>query len=259
MSSPTSATRVRRSRRSHNPATTNPDRAAKAVATAQVIGQRVEVLIGHLASLDPQQLAEVAEPVLERLQAVVSNIHQLHTVFEGWAADHAEPINHRDATGQAAGNQSTPSLAGSEPPAVVVETPAPANSTPHQHMHTTSPSGQDSDEPANTCDHPDATSQPHGALKPTTRATATDPATAAHPDNADAPAAAPNSGGPARQSTPLLTVADLRHALDAITDDTPIRILHGGRTYALGMPTADGHLVVIDLATHDTPDVTPLG
>ncbi|MCP2323631.1 hypothetical protein HDA40_002138 [Hamadaea flava] len=262
MTSPTSATRTHRSRKSHSPAIDNPDKAAKAVATADVIGQRMTSLIRHLTSLDPQQLAEVAEPVLERLSAVVSTIHDLHEVFAGWAADHTERtehIDHRENTDADVVAEDRPmqALADSERPTVDHDD-ASADSVSH-HSTPADRGGKQAGEPASTGDHPDVASEPGApgdAMQPTPPATAADPGNG-HANNTVSPAGQIHRE-PTRQAAPLHTVADLRHALGASADDAPIRVLHGGTTYALAMPADGGPMILIDLADQNTARMVPI-
>jgi len=241
MTTPARTSHARRSRRSHNPTATGQDRAAKALATADTISQRVDSLIGHLACLDQQQLDTVAEPVLERLSAAVASIHELHILFAGWAAGHTNAADQADIS--ISDDQPTASTGADLPAGDSARTPTTTVLAAQRDTGTGHPSAVDHPRPGDTSD-PDAL-----AASGNSALCSGQPPTGPCPDDCGdhlvhaAPSGHVIDGEP-RQPAPLDTVTDLVHALSDIPEDTPIRLQHDGKTYTLRMHMADGQLVL---------------
>lgn len=252
MTSPTRTARTRRSRRLDNSPAANEDRAAKALATADVIGQRVISLIRHLANLDENQLRTVAEPVLQSLATTVSSIHDIHELFQGWAADQPDPTSTDDPDQVSPGPDhpaATPHPAATSDPAVAqagggsetfagaasagqrtTASPNEAPISPPRQGRTTDPveSGAAPTAGSPGGEQPSAGTRMHVTPQPVgPAATGSRPAT-----------------GKPHQPTRLDTVADLAACLTGVPADTPIRLRHDGGTVLLQVTLADGHLML---------------
>jgi hypothetical protein len=235
-----SRTHTRRSRGSRTPAA-NLDRAAKALATAETIRQRVHSLVAHLAHLSPQELDTVAEPVLKLLSAAVADIHELHTLFAGWAADNTDPADPSDLPPSDDQPAATPG--GGIPALHSARTPTTADPARHsntdaRHLHAAEPAG-----PGHT---PDPGQQPGSSGgEPPSGQPLTGPCRDDTGDHlVQAASTGHEPGGDDRQPACLHTAADLAQALRAIPEDAPIHVQHDGKTYTLCMRSADGQLVL---------------